>query len=213
MRISLEWLESFISASGRPLQAQAVAEALTAGGLNVDSVSAVGQDTVLDVEVTSNRGDCLSHVGVGREVAALMDKPFKYEEAEGKWPTDPSPVQVSIDSPARCPHYTARLIRGVKIAPSPPAIADRLHAVGLRPINNVVDVTNYVLMEMGQPLHAFDFAKITAADIGPQIIVRDAKPGEKLTTLDGHEQTLSPSMLVIADSHPPLALAGIMGGS
>jgi phenylalanyl-tRNA synthetase beta chain len=117
-------------------------------------------------------------------------------------------VSVRIDSPQLCPHYTARLIQGVQIRPSPPFIAQRLIACGLRPINNVVDVTNYVLLEMGQPLHAFDFGHVG----GGQIIVRNSVAGEKLLTLDGHQQTLTPDMLVIADATRPLALAGIMGG-
>jgi len=119
-----------------------------------------------------------------------------------------SSVRVRIDAPDLCPHYTARLIRGVKIAPSPPAIARRLEAVGVRPINNIVDVTNYVLFELGQPLHAFDFAKIS----GGQIIVRNAARGEVIVSIDGRKRELSPSMLVIVDAARPLALAGVMGG-
>jgi phenylalanyl-tRNA synthetase beta chain len=211
MKISLEWLESFTPATGSAgaLSAQAVADALTAGGLNVESVVVDGSDSVLDVEVTSNRGDCLSHIGIAREVAALLNRPLKITQSAAKLPAEAGPVPVSIESPQRCPHYTARLIRGVKIQPSPPAIARRLSAVGLRPINNVVDVTNYVLMEMGQPLHAFDFANLKDS----RIVVRDARAGETLLTLDGHTQKLSPSMLVIADASRPVALAGIMGGA
>jgi phenylalanyl-tRNA synthetase beta chain len=207
MRISLQWLQSFTPG---PLDPRAAADALTAGGLNVDAIHGHGHSAVLEVEVTSNRGDCLSHIGVARELAALMGRPFQQPtpHAAEESPAASDQIKVRIDSPDLCPHYTARLIRGVQIAPSPPAIADALIACGLRPINNVVDITNYVLLEMGQPLHAFDFAQVS----GGQIIVRTAASGEKLITLDGHTQTLAPSMLVIADATRPLALAGIMGG-
>jgi phenylalanyl-tRNA synthetase beta chain len=204
MKISLEWLTEFTPGG---VDAQSAADALTAGGLNVESVEGSGEQAVLDVEVTSNRGDCLCHVGVAREAAALMNRAFTGLDLSPRDEAGDSPVPVSIESPA-CPHYTAQLIRGVRIAPSPPHILQRLLAVGLRPINNVVDVTNYVLMEMGQPLHAFDFARVG----GGRIIVRQARAGEKLTTLEGRMQTLADSMLVIADDARPLALAGIMGG-
>lgn len=207
MKISLEWVSQFMPG---PLDAQAAADALTHGGLNVESVQTVGPDTVLDVEVTSNRGDCLCHIGLARELAALLNRPFR-ELSVGAIaaPTGENPVKVRIDSPPRCPNYTARVIRGVRIGPSPEFMTRRLSAVGLRPINNVVDATNYVLMEMGQPLHAFDLAHIG----GGQIIVREAAAGEKLTTLDGKQHRLDPPMLVIADANRALALAGIMGGA
>jgi phenylalanyl-tRNA synthetase beta chain len=207
MKISLQWLCDFISG---PLDAQAVADALTHAGLNVETIEGRGEESVLDVEVTSNRGDCLCHLGVARELAAILDRPFSPVEPSAREESEPAAgaVRVEIESTSACPHYTARLIRGVCIAPSPPHIARRLAAVGVRPINNVVDATNYVLMEMGQPLHAFDFAKIT----GARIVVRQAVAGEKLITLDGHQRTLSPSMLVIADAGHAVALAGIMGG-
>ncbi len=117
-------------------------------------------------------------------------------------------VRVQIDAPDLCPHYTARLIRGVQVRPSPAWMAERLQAVGIRPINNLVDVTNYVMMELGQPLHAFDFAKVT----GGQIIVRNARRGETLVSIDGRKRDLTPSMLIIADAQRPIALAGVMGG-
>ncbi|HTW93285.1 MAG TPA: phenylalanine--tRNA ligase subunit beta [Tepidisphaeraceae bacterium] len=203
MKTSLSWLSDFVSG---PLEPAAVAEALTHGGLNVEGI----EGDVLEVEVTSNRGDCLSHVGIAREVAALMNRQFKdvSPAASAGGPAADSLVSVRIDAPRLCPHYTARVIRGVKIGPSPAWLARRLESVGLRPINNVVDVTNYVLFEMGQPLHAFDLAKVG----GRKIIVREARAGEKLTTLDGREHPLSPPMLVIADESRPVALAGVMGG-
>lgn len=207
MKISLEWLSNYLPG---PLEAERAAEALTHGGLPVEVIERHGDDTVLDVEVTSNRGDCLSHVGVARELAALLGREFRDVEPEAREAAARAgeSVSVAIEAPALCPHYTARLIRNVKIGPSPAWLARRLEAVGLRPINNVVDVTNYVMFELGQPLHAFDFDRLE----GRRIVVRQARPGEKLTTLDGKEQTLSPEMLVIADAHRPVALAGVMGG-
>jgi phenylalanyl-tRNA synthetase beta chain len=207
MKISLEWLNSFTPG---PIDAVAVESALTGAGLNVDAIEHHDGQPVLEVEVTSNRGDCLCHLGVAREVSAIMNRPFSDLHPAAKEDSESAAahIEVSIEAAALCPHYTARVIRGVRIGPSPAYIQQRLAAVGLRPINNVVDVTNYVLMEMGQPLHAFDLSKIG----GNKIIVRTARPGEKMMTLDGHQQTLSPSMLVIADAAHPVALAGIMGG-
>ena len=210
MKTSLEWLSQYLPG---PITAQDAAHALTHGGLPVEVIETVGDDTVIDVEVTSNRSDCLSIVGVARELAALLNREF----VDVKLPTSPNDgaaasdtglTAVGIDAPELCPHYTARVIRGVKIGPSPVWMQRRLTAVGVRPINNIVDVTNYVLFEMGQPLHAFDFDQLA----GKTINVRLAKPGEKLVSLDGHERTLSPDMLVIADAEKPAALAGVMGG-
>jgi phenylalanyl-tRNA synthetase beta chain len=207
MKISLEWLAQYLPGA---LDAQAAAHALTHGGLPVEQIETVGPDTVIDVEVTSNRSDCLSHLGVARELAALLNREFKDIPVKNLPSTvkDTGLSALGIDAPDLCPHYTARVIRNVKISPSPAWMQRRLEAVGLRPINNVVDVTNYVLFEMGQPLHAFDFDKLH----GKQINVRRAKAGEKLTSIDGHERALSPDMLVIADADRAVALAGVMGG-
>jgi phenylalanyl-tRNA synthetase beta chain len=207
MKISLEWLHDFLPG---PLEAQVAADALTNGGLPVEVIEKVGDDTVIDVEVTSNRGDCLSHMGVARELAALLNRQFfepKHSITEATTPAT-SVTSVTIDAPQLCPHYTARVIRGVKIKPSADWMKRRLEAVGLRPINNVVDVTNYVMFEMGQPLHAFDFDKLS----GKKIVVRTARSGEALVSIDGHERKLMPDMLVIADANRAVALAGVMGG-
>lgn len=207
MKISLQWLGDFLD---EPLDAEQAAEALTNGGLPVESIEHVGEDTVLEVEVTTNRGDCLSHLGVARELAALLNRPLKeqnYTVNESSTPAT-SVTSVRIDRPDLCPHYTARIIRGVKIGPSPAWMQRRLTAVGLRPINNVVDVTNYVMFELGQPLHAFDFDKL----IERRIIVRGAREGETLVSIDGHLRKLGPEMLVIADAVQAVALAGVMGG-
>ncbi len=208
MKISLEWLSDFLPG---PLDAEAAADALTRGGLPVEVIERFGDDTVIDVEVTSNRADCLSHQGIARELAALLNRPLQaaasHVPAESTKATGEA-TSVRIDALELCPHYTARIIRGVRVAPSPRWLQRRLEAVGLRPINNVVDVTNYVLFETGQPLHAFDFDRLE----GHRIIVRRAQSGEKLVTLDGKEVSLSPDMLAIADAHRPVALAGVMGG-
>jgi phenylalanyl-tRNA synthetase beta chain len=165
---------------------------------------------VLDVEVPSNRPDCLSHVGIAREVAVIengrMHLPAGEQiKTEGR---AESLTSVEIKDLDLCPRYAARLVRGVKIGPSPHWLAKRLETIGQRPINNVADITNYVLHELGQPLHAFDFEKLG----GRRIIVRRAAAGEKLKTLDGVERMLTADMLVIADAEKAVALAGIMGG-
>src|SRR5215212_7063735 len=209
MKTSLAWLSDFLP--GPPLQAEKVAEALTHGGLPVESIEQHGEDTVIDVEVTSNRGDCLSHVGIAREISALMNRPFKYTPptASESSTQASSLTSVQIEAKQLCPYYTARVIRNVKIGPSPQWMVKRLEAIGVRAISNVVDVTNYVMFELGQPLHAFDFDRLH----GKKIIVREAKAGEKIVSIDGRERPLRPGMLVIADANRPVALAGVMGGA
>jgi phenylalanyl-tRNA synthetase beta chain len=207
MKISLEWLSQYLPG---PLEAEQAGETLTHGGLPVEVIERHGNDTVIDVEVTSNRGDCLSHVGIARELAALLNREFRDVRPEVKETSDRAErvTSVQIDAPHLCPHYTARILRNITVRPSPPWMQRRLEAVGLRPINNVVDVTNYVMFELGQPLHAFDFDKLQ----GRRIVVRQAKKGEKLVSIDGRERVLEPEMLVIADALRPVALAGVMGG-
>ena len=179
-------------------------------GLAIDSVEQSEDDSVLDVEVPSNRPDCLSHVGIAREVAVITQG--KVKNPESKSPAVAGKAvdfaAVVIDDLALCPRYAARIVRGVKIGPSPAWLAKRLHEIGQRPINNVADITNYVLHELGQPLHAFDLAKLKER----KIIVRRANDGEKLKTLDGVDRALDTEMLIIADAEVPVALAGIMGG-
>ncbi len=168
------------------------------------------EDTLLEINVTPNRGDCLSHIGIAREISALFDRPLTPPDVSaapaGK--AIEEVTSVSIMAPDYCPRYSARLIRGVTIGPSPLWLRQRLHSVGIRSINNVVDVTNFVMMEYGQPLHAFDFDTLA----GRRIVVRTALPNERMTTLDGQERALTPEMLVIADGKKGVALAGVMGG-
>jgi len=174
-------------------------------------------DTVLDLDLTPNLGRCLSIIGVAREVAALTGQPLKVAEptmvAEGA----PAAAQIALEiaDPDLCPRYSATLIRGVKVGPSPVWLQQRLRAAGMRPINNIVDITNYVMLEWGQPLHAFDYDKLRGRQAGekPVIIVRRARPGERLTTLDGVERELTPEMLLITDGGGPVAIAGVMGGA
>ena len=209
MNTSLQWLTDFLP--GAKLDAQQAGDALTRGGLPVERFEQRADgDVMLDVEVTSNRSDCLSHVGVARELGALLNLRFQETEPVAAEATTPATAatSVKIDAPHLCPHYTARVIRNVRIRPSPAWMIKRLEAIGLRAINNVVDVTNYVMFELGQPLHAFDFQRLA----GGRIVVREARAGETITSIDGHERKLTPGMLVIADAEKPVALAGVMGG-
>ncbi len=171
-------------------------------------------DIVLDLEITPNRPDCQSHLGIARELAAWFKLPLIYPQEKFRGDVSAAPARpelltsVRVDHPVDCPLYTAHLITGIKIGPSPAWMQERLKAVGLRPINNVVDVGNYVMLETGQPLHAFDARKLA----GNQLVIRRAVDGEKLTTLDGKARLLSSRMLVIADAERPVVIAGIMGG-
>jgi phenylalanyl-tRNA synthetase beta chain len=168
-------------------------------------------DAIFDLEVTSNRPDCLSVLGVVHEIAALTQQPTHIAEPKYAETTTPieSRVSVAIDAPDLCPRYAATLITGIKIGPSPQWMQDRLTACGLRPISNIVDVSNYVMLEYGQPLHTFDFDLVK----GNKIIVRRARSGESMTTLDGEERKLTTDMVVVADAERAVALAGIMGGA
>lgn len=207
MLISYNWLRELTDTKLTPVELR---ERLTMVGLAIDAVEEIEGDSVIDVEVPSNRPDCLSHVGIAREVAVIEAGQVRLPSgrpAKVKGRAE-SLTSVEIQAPDLCPRYTARLVRGVKIAPSPRWLAQRLEEIGQRPINNVTDITNYVLHELGQPLHAFDFAKLT----GQRIVVRRAGAGEKLRTLDGVERTLDAQMLVIADAQKAVALAGVMGG-
>jgi phenylalanyl-tRNA synthetase beta chain len=173
-----------------------------------------GGDTVFDLEITPNRPDALSHIGIARELAAWFRKDVTYPEIKfsGKLSASVCPdllSEIRVESPEDCPLYVGIVLAGVKVAPSPAWIQERLEAVGLRPVNNLVDVGNFVMLELGQPLHVFDARKIS----GHQIIVRRAADGEKITTLDAKERTLNSRMLVIADEIKPLVVAGIMGGA
>jgi len=168
------------------------------------------EDVVMELSVTPNRGDCLSILGIAREVSAIAGSPLRHPaiSLRENGPGVDTLASVVIDDPAGCPRYAARVVQGVTIGPSPAWLKERLEAVGIRSINNIVDVTNYILMEMGQPLHAFDYDRLREH----RIVVRRAGEGEKFTTLDGIERTLFADSLLICDGQGPVAIAGIMGG-
>lgn len=203
MKAPLPWLREFVDAPADPA---AVAGRLAGCGFAVESVDA----DVIDFEITANRPDCLSVYGLARETATAFDLPLRAlgADAASSAPSGSAPtVPVAIDD-AGCRRY-ALGVADVRVGPSPAWLAERLHQAGVRPINNVVDVTNYVMLEMGHPMHAFDAAKLA----GPEIRARLARSGERLTTLDGQARTMDASMLVIADAERAVAIAGIMGGA
>ncbi|UCF64177.1 MAG: phenylalanine--tRNA ligase subunit beta, partial [bacterium] len=179
-------------------------------GVPLDKALQLETDYIFDIAVTPNRPDCLSHLGIAREVGALVNQHIKKPEIKLQEIKQAASEQIKIviETPAGCPRYSARLIRNVKIGESPSWLVRRLEAVGLRPINNVVDITNYVLMETGHPLHAFDYELIQ----GEKIIVREAQKNEKFTTLDDKERILKKGTVLICDAQEPVAIGGIMGG-
>ena len=208
MIISLNWLADYVQIEAPP---EALVERLLMAGLNHESTTTVGADTAVEIEVTSNRPDCLGHIGVAREAALLFGRPVHVpapQPLEGAGQAAAS-VSVEIRSPEVCPFYSARVIRGVRVGPSPQWLVDRLATVGVESVNNVVDVTNYVMFECGQPLHAFDLAKVK----GGRIVVRRAADGEPFTAINHKTYALTPQMCVIADAERPAALAGVMGGA
>ncbi len=207
MIVSWDWLHQYVDL---PDSVEEVTQRLSMAGLNHESTTLKGSDIAVDLEVTSNRPDCLGHIGVAREIAVLYDRPLTLPPAEphASGPPIETLTRVRIEAESACPRYTARVIQGVRVGPSPDWLAQRLETIGVAVINNIVDITNYVLFECGQPLHAFDFRKLA----GPEIIVRTAREGETLVAIDHREYALSPEMCVIADAERPVALGGVMGG-
>ncbi|MDH7603094.1 MAG: phenylalanine--tRNA ligase subunit beta [Armatimonadota bacterium] len=221
MRVSVNWLREYVDFDCSPDE---LAQKLTMVGLEVEEsrlitaeeFAALGgsgeqDDIVWDTKVTPNRGDLLSVLGTAREVGAVVGRAARVPSSEvvQSGPKASQLINIRIDAPDLCRRYAGVVIRGVSVGPSPGWLRDRIIAAGMRPINNVVDVTNYVMFELGQPLHAFDYRLLR----GPQIIVRRARTGEALTTIDGEKRDLDSDMLVIADAERPVALAGIMGGA
>ena len=179
-------------------------------GLNIAHILGF-DDSIVEFEITPNRPDCLSVIGLAREASATFKRPLKLHtpEPHGCGGSIAEIVDIDIEDGDLCPRYTARMVKNVKIAPSPRWMRERLRASGVRPINNIVDITNYVMLEYGQPMHAFDFSCVE----GGHIIVRTAREGETVQTLDGNERKLTPNMLCICDEHKPVCVAGVMGGA
>jgi phenylalanyl-tRNA synthetase beta chain len=207
MKLSPQWLRDFVDL---PVSNQRLANELTLAGIAVEGISGSGDATVFEMEITTNRPDAMNHYGVARECSALYDLPLKRIEPKlgSNGATNAVPFPIQIEDAEGCSRYTARVIRGVAIKSSPDAIVKRLQSVDQRSINNAADASNYTLWEMGHPTHAFDLDLLE----GGKIIVRRARSGETLKTLDGVERKLSPEDLIIADARKPVALAGVMGG-
>ena len=207
MKISLEWLQEYVEIRESP---EKLKEDLSMIGLLVESIAEAPGSSVLEIEVTSNRPDCLSYVGIAREVAALYGRPLRLPPQAEPLTVSPDriPYKIEIRDPDLCPRYVALVLDGVRVDASPPWMQRRLEAAGMRPLNNIVDITNYVLLEMGHPLHAFDFDLLR----GGKIVVARAGRGERMQTLDGMERELDEDMLMINDGEGAVAIAGVMGG-
>lgn len=208
MKVVYNWLKEFVDVTASPADLRA---RLSLAGVAVDSIEETAAGPVLDAEVTANRPDCLGHLGIAREVAAIYRLPLRPLHPKLKESTDKvaDATRVEIQAPDLCGRFTARVLRGVKVQPSPDWLRQGLEAIGEKSINNVVDVTNYVMFELGHPLHAFDFDKLHEH----RIVVRRAKPGEKIRTLDGVERILTKDMCVIADAARAVSIGGVMGGA
>src|ERR1035441_10397539 len=219
MKLSPQWIRDFVDLA---VDDRRLAEDLTNVGISVEGISGMGVDTVFEMEIGTNRPDAMNHYGVAREAAAVYELPLKQlsavsdkspllaKDARNGAPTasHAAPFPIAVEEPALCPRFSARVIRGTRIKPSPEKIAHRLQLLDQRPISNAVDATNYVLWEMGKPTHVFDMDLLE----GGKIIVRKARDGETLKTLDGVERKLTSEDLVVCDARKPVGLAGVMGG-
>lgn len=208
MKVVYNWLKEFVDVTASPADLRA---RLSLAGVAVDSIEETAAGPVLDAEVTANRPDCLGHLGIAREVAAIYRLPLKPLHPKPKESAERAAdaTRVEIAAPDLCGRFTARVLRGVKVQPSPDWLRRGLEAIDEKSINNVVDVTNYVMFELGHPLHAFDFDKLQEH----RIVVRRAKPGEKIRTLDGAERALTKDMCVVADAARAVGIGGVMGGA
>src|SRR5437867_1605154 len=209
MKFSRQWLNEYVDLGG--LSDEQLGQRLTDIGHAIEARDKHGNDTIFDLEVTTNRVDAMSHRGMARELSAALGRPLMMPSPPGRgWREAPGEGRTHIRIEARdmCHRYTALVIRGITIKPSPPRIAQRLESVGLRPINNVVDITNYAMLALGHPLHAFDLDKLAEATI----IVRAGKSGETIKSLDGETRKIDPDTVVIADTKRAVALGGIIGG-
>ncbi|MDD5108340.1 MAG: phenylalanine--tRNA ligase subunit beta [Candidatus Omnitrophica bacterium] len=207
MKVTYSWLKDFVDIKIPPAE---LAEKLTMAGLEVVSLEEIGGDSVFEIEITSNRPDWLSVTGVAREIGAICGLKFKTVNLKERKIKSKEclPVKISVSDKKDCSFYSARVICDVLVEPSPDWLKKRLTSLGCRPVNNVVDITNYILFETGQPLHVFDLDSLSQKEVN----VRRAKTDEKIITIDGQQEILNPEILVIADKDKPIAIAGIMGG-
>ncbi len=207
MRISIDWLHEYLDLQESPKK---IKDDLSMIGLLVEAIEERDETSVLEVEVTSNRPDCLSHIGIARELAALYGRSLRYPETREALSIeqDRVPFEIEIRDPDLCPRYSALVFEGIRVEESPDWMKKRLEDAGMRPLNNIVDITNYVLLEMGHPLHAFDYDRLRQG----KIVVERAQQGERMVTLDGVERELDRDMLLIKDGEGPVAIAGVMGG-
>ncbi|HTM03643.1 MAG TPA: phenylalanine--tRNA ligase subunit beta, partial [Vicinamibacterales bacterium] len=214
MKVLLSWLREFVDV---PATAEEIGARMSLRGFALEGIEKVADDEVLDFDVTSNRPDCMNVVGIAREVAAAYGQSLNRRPALAPPPpmvasrghASTFDLAITIENADLCRCYAGAVANEITVRPSPDWMQARLKASGIRPISNIVDITNYVLLELGQPMHAFDLAKLG----GAQIRVRNARSGEKITTLDGQTRELSPDMLVVADAAKPVAIAGVMGGA
>jgi phenylalanyl-tRNA synthetase beta chain len=207
MKISVEWLKQYVDIPQSP---EKLKEDLTMVGLLVESIEEADGNPVLEIEVTSNRPDCLSHIGIAREVAAFYHRSLRHPPVQERLSVASDTIQYGIEirDADLCPRYVGLVLEGIRVDDSPEWVQRRLEAAGMRPLNNIVDITNYVLLEMGHPLHAFDFNILRQG----KIVVARARHGERMQTLDGIDRDLDPEMLMINDGEGPVAIAGVMGG-
>jgi phenylalanyl-tRNA synthetase beta chain len=205
VKLPYNWLCDLVKVPGDPDQ---IATTLGLRGFEVASVHH-GRQPVIDFEITANRPDCLNVIGLAREASAASGLPLQLPDRTMPPAGQPQPLEITIEDPELCPRYCAQVFEVRSTGHTPEWMRDRLEACGVRSISPIVDVTNYVMLEMGQPTHAFDYAKLA----GRALRIRRARPGEKLRTLDGVDRTLEPDMLVIADAERPQAIGGVMGGA
>ncbi len=206
VRISYNWLKDYVDLK---LPAEKLAQVLTMAGMAVNSVEEKADDYILEIEITSNRPDWLSYIGVAREIAAITGKRLKVPKIKKLRTTKyERRTTIKVEDRKLCPRYTARVIRNVNVGESPGWLKKRIESTGLRSVNNIVDITNFCLFETGEPMHAFDLDNIS----GGAVIIRKAEKNEKITVIDGTLKALDESMLVIADAKGPIAIAGVMGG-
>lgn len=210
MIVSWNWLKEYVRLD---MSIDTLVDRLMMSGLNHESTEEVAGDLAIDLEVTSNRPDCLGHIGIAREIAVLFDRELQWPSTEFEESQtaieELTSVVVEPDAASWCPQYRARVIENIQVGPSPEWMQRRLRSLGQQPVNNVVDITNYVLFECGQPLHAFDYDKLMAQ----RIVVRNARQEERFVAINNKTYTLQPSMGVIADAERAVAIAGVMGGA